>query len=145
MQRLVLVATTLVVSLAAAIWLGPGADAGHITKCFGETPDQNRSHDPGGSFLRLTAGRDVVIGSRFGDHIEGRDGRDFICAIGGSDELLGGKKADKLSGGRGHDDIFGGGGDDLLKGGSDRDHGYGGPGHDVCVDIEVRRSCEVVR
>jgi Ca2+-binding RTX toxin-like protein len=145
MKRLVLIAATSMLALAAAIWLESGAEAGHITKCFGESPDQNRSHDPGGSFLVLTAGHDVVVGSPFADHIEGRGGRDFICAIGGSDELLGGRRADKLSGGRGPDDIFGGRGDDLLKGGAGQDHGNGGPGRDVCASIEIRTSCEVVR
>jgi Ca2+-binding RTX toxin-like protein len=145
MKRLVLIAVTSILALAAAIWLEPGAKAGHITKCFGESPDQNRSHDPGGSFLLLTDGNDVVVGSPFADHIEGLGGRDFICGIGGGDELLGGARGDKLSGGRGRDDLFGGSGDDLLRGGAGRDHGSGGPGRDVCVDIEVRSSCEVVR
>lgn len=135
----------LVFALSGATWLQPHAEAGHVTKGFGATPDQNRSHDPGGSFLVLTDGHDVVIGSEFGDHIEGRGGRDFICGIGGQDELLGGRRADKLSSGRGADDIFGGRGNDILKGGSGTDHGSGGPGWDICVSIEVRKSCEEVR
>jgi hypothetical protein len=52
-----------------------------VTKCFGELADENRSHDPGGSFLVETDGHDVVIGSEFADHIEGRGGRDFLCGI----------------------------------------------------------------
>ena len=145
MKRLVLTATVLVSALGAASWLDQGAEAGHITKCFGERADENRSHDPSGSFLVGTAGHDVIIGSPDIDHVEGRGGRDFLCGIGGGDELVGGRKADKLNGGRGADDLAGGSGDDLLKGGPGQDHGRGGPGRDTCVDIEVRTSCEVVR
>jgi Ca2+-binding RTX toxin-like protein len=145
MRGLVLTASLVLLAAFAANWLQPRADASHINNCFGATPDQNRSHDPGGSFLVLTAGHDVVVGSPFGDHIEGRNGRDFICVIGGQDELIGGPWSDKLSGGRGADVILGGGGDDLLRGGAGRDHGNGGRGRDVCVSIEVPRSCEVVR
>jgi Ca2+-binding RTX toxin-like protein len=140
-----LAASTLVLAVSAGSGLQPRAEASHITKCFGQSPDQNRSHDPSGSSLVLTSGHDVVIGSPFTDHIEGRGGRDFICAIGGGDEVSGGRRADKLSGGRGADEIFAGRGDDLLKGGAGQDHGNGRPGRDICVDIEIRTSCEVVR
>jgi Ca2+-binding RTX toxin-like protein len=179
MVKLVVLLVSLLVSgLWVASSLGPTAEAGHVTRCFGKRPDINRSHDPSGSFLVGTAGRDVIIASEAGDHIEGRGGRDFICALGDldageDDEILGGTGSDKLSGGRGKDrivagegddlltggsnrdrgeggsggteELIGGKGDDVLKGGRGRDRGRGGPGWDTCVDIEVRRSCEVVR
>jgi hypothetical protein len=149
MLRILIALGLVAATVGAAIAFGPSANAGHVTKCFGETADVNRSHDSGGSFLVGTAGHDVIIASDFADHIEGRGGRDFICSRanrdGAEDEVLGGEKADKLNGGRGNDDLRGGGGDDLLKGGRGRDHGAGGPGRDTCVSIEVRVSCEVVR
>lgn len=146
MFRLLAAAGILVgAALAVGIAFGPPAGASEITKCFGETADINRSHDPSGSFLVGTPGHDVIIGSPDGDHIEGRGGRDFICGIGGDDEILGGRRADKLSGGGGRDEISGGSGGDLLKGGRGRDHGEGGSGTDTCVSIEVRSSCEIVK
>lgn len=129
----------------------------------------NRWDDPGGSFLILTPHHDVVIASNWADHVEGRGGRDYICALASQqgdppDEVLGGDGADKLNGGRsrdhirggpgndlligggrGRDDIRGGPGDDILKGGLGRDHGRGGAGFDTCVSVEVARSCEVIR
>jgi Ca2+-binding RTX toxin-like protein len=143
-QRLVLgsLATTMLVVVAIG---QPRADANHITRCFGKRPTQmNRSHDPNGSFLVGTAGSDVIIASRFADHIEGKGGRDFICALGGDDEVIGGTEDDKLSGGHGPDTIRGGGGSDLLKGGPASDTGNGGAGSDTCVSIENRSSCEIV-
>jgi hypothetical protein len=132
--------------------VGDVATAHHITKCFGERPTQrNRSHDPSGSFLVGTPQHDVIIASQDGDHIEGRGGRDFICGLANGDDpefledILGGRGSDKLNGGKGRDNLVGHSGNDLLKGGPGRDRGKGGPGRDVCVDIERRRSCEVVR
>jgi hypothetical protein len=145
MKRLIVTAGLLASALCLASWLGPTAAANHITKCFGERADINRSHDSLGSFLVGTSGHDVIIGSPDGDHIEGRGGRDFLCGIDGGDELLGGRRADKLGGGGGPDDMAGGRGDDVLKGGPGNDTGNGGPGRDICIDIEVRTSCEVVR
>jgi Ca2+-binding RTX toxin-like protein len=141
------------VCVGAAIVFGAPAQANqstpHPTKCFGEKAEVNRWNDPGGSFLFLTNGHDVVIASNYADHIEGRGGRDFICARGNfdgaQDEVLGGKGADKLNGGRGSDDLRGGAGNDLLVGGPGHDEGRGGLGRDTCVSIEVRMSCEVVR
>jgi len=154
MARLLFVGMLVGALMAAAIAFGARAQAtgtaNHPTKCFGEKPDQNRWDDPGGSFLVLTPHHDVVIGSNWADHIEGRGGREYICALYSKegdppDEVLGGKGADKLNGGKGPDDIRGGPGNDLLKGGRGKDHGRGGTGFDTCVSIEVPRSCEVTR
>lgn len=154
MSRLLFVAVLAGALMAAAIAFGPRAQAtgtaNHPTKCFGEKPDQNRWDDPGPVSLVLTPHHDVVIATNWGDHIEGRGGRDYICALyskegGPPDEVLGGKGADKLNGGRGRDDIRGGAGNDLLKGGRGRDRGRGGPGFDTCVSIAVPRSCEIIR
>ena len=72
MKRLIVTAGLLVSALCLASWFGPTAAANHITKCFGERADVNRSHDPSGSFLVGTAGHDVIIGSADTDRIEGR-------------------------------------------------------------------------
>jgi Ca2+-binding RTX toxin-like protein len=143
-----LLAGLLISSLVAVSALGGEAEAGHVKRCFGKRPDVNRSHDPSGSFLVLTSGSDVLIASEFADHIEGRGSPDFICARGsgdgGDEEVFGEAGNDRLNGGAGPDLLVGGAGNDLLRGGPGRDRGRGGPGRDTCVDIEVRRSCEVV-
>jgi Ca2+-binding RTX toxin-like protein len=80
-----------------------------------------------------------LLGSRFGDTLEGNSsanilsgdqGQDMLYGDGGADTLLGGQKSDSLSGGsgrdsldggRGHDYIFGGADDDVLTGGDKGD------------------------
>jgi Ca2+-binding RTX toxin-like protein len=116
--------------------------ANHIGRCFGKRPDLDYSHGGGAVFLRGTPGPDVLIGSLFADHIEGRGGADRICAIGGGDEVLGGRGNDRLSGGRASDEISGGRGADLLNGGLATDAGDGGAGNDTCRRIEQPQSCE---
>jgi hypothetical protein len=67
---------------------------------------------------------EVVVGSVFGDLLEGTSGRD------------------KLQGKDGADRIRGGGGDDHLDGGGGRDRLEGGPAVDYCFDGERNSGCE---
>ncbi len=92
-----------------------------------------------------------AIGTRMGDEIFGRDGRNRIDGAGGDDELYGylgrdtliggagrdklwgGKHNDVLTGGTGWDKLWGGKGDDSLEGGVGRDRLTGGAGEDQFI------------
>ncbi len=72
----------------------------------------------------LSAAIDDVIGTRYGDSIEGnsranrldgRGGRDTLAGLGGDDTLVGGPGDDVLEGGTGHDTLDGGGHDDCYR------------------------------
>jgi Ca2+-binding RTX toxin-like protein len=84
--------------------------------------------------------RATLVGSVFGDILEGTPGDDVIVAGAGDDLVEGGGGNDLVCGGHGADEILGGPGDDRLYGerdasyGSDRGRGdrvVGGPGDDV--------------
>jgi Ca2+-binding RTX toxin-like protein len=89
---------------------------------------------------RFVAGRAAVVGSAYGDVIDGSRGNDRlfggpgpdrIRGLGGHDRIvtdpgLGGHARDVALGGRGDDSISGGGGEDVLR---------GGPGDDVVDDM----------
>ncbi|MEX0337821.1 MAG: calcium-binding protein, partial [Arenibacterium sp.] len=71
-----------------------------------------------------------VIGTEFGDTIEGsgadetligREGNDTLSGRSGKDQLFGGEGADSLSGGEDDDRLHGGAGNDRLDGGNGRD------------------------
>ena len=88
---------------------------------------------------RGSAGRDVLLGTRFGDRLLGRSGHDTLLARRGNDCLNGGAGADRGFGERGNDRLIGGGGRDRLVAGAGRDrlwgNGaadrlFGGPGRD---------------
>ena len=59
-----------------------------------------------------SAGKDVLIGTRFGDQFDG---------LGGADQIIGGAGADTLIGGLGNDRLAGGSGVDSLSGGDGAD------------------------
>lgn len=77
-----------------------------------------------------TNGPDRLRGTRRGELICARGGRDRVRARGGADEVRGGRGRDVLRGGRGPD---------LIKGGPGFDRCIGGPGRDRFRSCEVRR------
>jgi hypothetical protein len=77
-----------------------------------------------------TAGRDTIIGSRFGDRIRGAGGSDIVRARAAEDCVSGGRGNDRLSGQRGRDRLLGNAAADKLFGGPGRDRMLGGPGND---------------
>ncbi len=85
---------------------------------------------------------DLLIGSAFGDWLDGQGGvdhlygggeRDFLFGRSGNDRLYGEGGDDYLSGGLGNDELFGGSGNDELTGGGGADQFDGGDGDDVIV------------
>ncbi len=81
-----------------------------------------------------------VIGSDYGDSLEGNydrnrleggAGADWLYGSLGDDELDGGAGADRLHGSDGDDYLLGSDGDDLLEGGAGADELYGGAGIDT--------------
>jgi Ca2+-binding RTX toxin-like protein len=86
------------------------------------------------------AGQDYLLGSLYGDILQGEDGDDSLSGLEGDDTLIGGAGDDRLYGGLGNDLLIGGsgnsqqdGGDgnDTLQGGSLSDELNGGAGDDV--------------
>jgi len=77
-----------------------------------------------------TAGKDIIIGSPFGDRITGDGGADIVRAGDGADCVSGGPGVDRLSGQGGSDRLVGGRSADRLFGGPGRDRLIGGPGND---------------
>ncbi|MFI4881182.1 MAG: hypothetical protein ACIAQU_01205, partial [Phycisphaerales bacterium JB064] len=85
-------------------------------------------------------GVENVIGSQYGDTLDGDDaantieggaGADVIDGGAGSDTLVGGSGNDTIDGGSGADVITGGTGHDVLRGGSGNDTIDGGTGNDT--------------
>ncbi|MFT5324663.1 MAG: Ca2+-binding RTX toxin-like protein [Planctomycetaceae bacterium] len=62
------------------------------------------------------AGNDEIIGSEFGEMLNGNMGNDTISGGNGDDVLLGGGGDDSLSGGNGHDTLRGHSGNDAIFG-----------------------------
>lgn len=92
-----------------------------------------------GSPFSIT-GFDVVVGTKFADHITGGSEADLFYGGKGADVLRGGGGNDELSGGSGNDVLHGGAGADILRGNAGHDTLYGGPGRDRCRG-EVKKSC----
>lgn len=65
----------------------------------------------------------------------------------GDDTLIGDSGVNVLRALDGNDHLFGLDGDDVLRGDFGRDTGDGGTqiNGDICISIEVRTSCEIVR
>ncbi len=116
-----------------------------------------------------TGRRDVILGDRGDNFIDGVRGGDVIGGGAGDDSIFGARllvteagpidrfdgSDPSLRGGRGDDRIFAGAGSDRLSGGAgdDRldggpphavsgDRGNGGGGRDNCTDLEHERHCE---
>jgi Ca2+-binding RTX toxin-like protein len=77
-----------------------------------------------------SARHDIIIGSPFGDRIDGGRGRDTVRALGGADCVSGGPAGDRLSGHGGSDRLAGNRGADRLFGGGGRDRLIGAHGND---------------
>ncbi len=71
-----------------------------------------------------------VIGSEYGDALEGDDNANWLSGWGGDDKLWGGVGNDQLYGGDGNDKLWGGVGNDSLTGGGGDDSLWGGAGND---------------
>jgi Ca2+-binding RTX toxin-like protein len=98
---------------------------------------------------RISDGPDSILGFRWNDVIDGRDGNDSISSFEGDDQLAGaggddivygGAGNDSLSGGTGNDTLYGDvqasptlptDGDDMLDGGAGNDTLFGGGGNDT--------------
>jgi Ca2+-binding RTX toxin-like protein len=76
------------------------------------------------------SGIENLIGSRFGDTLDGDNGGNVLFGLDGGDTLRGLDGADSLDGGLGGDKLFGGAGNDLLNGGAGADQLVGGTGID---------------
>jgi Ca2+-binding RTX toxin-like protein len=88
----------------------------------GVTVDLERNLGIGGeaqgdTFLRI----ENLVGTDFGDELDGNDSANRIQGRGGNDELDGDSGDDTLIGGRGNDELDGGNDDDVLKGGAGDD------------------------
>jgi Ca2+-binding RTX toxin-like protein len=75
-------------------------------------------------------GDDTITGTRFGDQLQGGDGRDLIFGAEGDDRVVGNAGNDELSGGDGDDDVVGASGNDSLYGDFGNDKLRGGDGLD---------------
>ena len=71
-----------------------------------------------------------VIGTIYGDILDGNDDDNQLIGSDGDDELRGNAGNDRLDGGAGTDRLYGGDGDDELRGGADNDVLNGGAGMD---------------
>jgi Ca2+-binding RTX toxin-like protein len=77
-------------------------------------------------------GNDSLYGNGGHDFLDGGDGNDYISASGntGGSQMLGGKGDDTLMGSQGADTIDGGEGNDFINAGTGSDTITGGAGHD---------------
>jgi Ca2+-binding RTX toxin-like protein len=83
---------------------------------------------------------DGVIGSAYGDELNGTDQRNVLRGEGGADFLSGDGGNDRLEGGGGDDELGGGTGADELLGGTGVDEAYyGQSGAAVRVDLATGR------
>lgn len=96
--------------------------------------DLAQTNDNFAAMRYLTAGDDVILGSRFAD---------IIAGYGGDDVLNGGYGNDRIYGGAGDDSVAGGRGRDILRGEAGADEFYfssaadspKGAGRDVIADF----------
>jgi Ca2+-binding RTX toxin-like protein len=79
----------------------------------------------GGNFAAVGGQHNWIVGSNFGDTIEGGDHDDIICSLDGNDFVYGGTAHDRIYLGAGFDYAEGGTGPDLIEGGSEDDEIYG--------------------
>jgi Ca2+-binding RTX toxin-like protein len=92
----------------------------------GGTDYVNVSTSTAGVTVNGGGGKQIVIGSNFGDTIDGKSDNDTISAGGGDDTITGGSGADNMDGGIGNDTFNVSGSDagnwgDTFTGGSDND------------------------
>jgi Ca2+-binding RTX toxin-like protein len=81
--------------------------------------------------LSSSSGLEGLLGSAYGDEIEGNSRDNFLYGLGGADEIEGEDGDDLLDGGDGDDELYGDCGDDILHGGAGNDTLRGGDDEDV--------------
>lgn len=84
-----------------------------------------------GDVLEGTGASDDIFGGAGADVIDGNGSNDAISGGNGDDTLQGGVGRDTLAGGQGRDTLSGGEGNDVLNGGPDSDVLIGGSGNDL--------------
>ena len=93
---------------------------------------------------KLFQNSDTLVGSNFGDRLNGYDQADLIKGKNGNDVLLGNKGSDHLKGGNGNDTLNGGKGHDILDGQAGNDTLTGGSKGDTFVfDTALNASTNV--
>jgi Ca2+-binding RTX toxin-like protein len=85
-----------------------------------------------------------IIGSAFGDTLDGDSGANKIRGGAGDDRIQGNSGSDDLFGEDGNDIISGGSGDDRLTGGLGADRLDGGSGNDVFVFTSTDKAVDVI-
>ena len=98
---------------------------GRFTGCEQVVEALAEADPAGGATLRAAGRGERVVGTAFGDTIEGGPGADDLLGLGGDDVLTAGGAS------RGSDRLDGGAGDDVLEGGDGDNRIGGGPGADA--------------
>ncbi|WP_041245445.1 putative Ig domain-containing protein [Geotalea uraniireducens] len=78
-----------------------------------------------------TDGDDRLMGTEWGDSLEGGAGNDLVYGLDGDDYLDGGSGHDRIDAGAGNDAIYGGSGNDLIMAGEGDDFVHAGTGNDI--------------
>jgi hypothetical protein len=142
----VLLAALLALLLSATALAVAGPGAGKAThdahSCLGRRVTLTAT---AGKSLVGSAQRDVIVGSRGADRIDGGGGDDLICAGSGADVVAGGAGDDRIAGGTGGDLLRGGAGDDRIQGGKGHDRCLGGAGANKLAGCEKGKSPETTR
>ncbi len=122
-----------VMSVAAALVVSAGSDAGAASTCNGlaPTPVTVQQDAAGNQVVIGTDGDDVIITGSGHDVIEGLRGDDTICSGDGEDLVDGGNGNDWIDAGAGDDVVSGFAGDDHITPGFGFDSVSGDAGHDV--------------
>jgi Ca2+-binding RTX toxin-like protein len=84
-------------------------------------------------FSIIARGNDTILGSDYGDVLDGFNGNDYIKGWGGNDQIYGSDGNDTLNGMEGNDYLIGGAGNDTLSGGNGNDKLIGGIGIDKLI------------
>ena len=88
--------------------------------------------DAGGETQKMTVPDiESLVGSEYGDILEGSYAGNWLFGLGGDDKLNGSEGDDRLVGGTGEDRLVGGTGDDVLAGNAGADVLVGGEGADL--------------
>lgn len=83
-----------------------------------------------GAMVRGSDSSNTIVGTDFGDQMDGGAKHDLLIGGKGSDTLMGGDHGDTLYGDDGVDILYGDSGNDWLYGGADIDMIFGGTGRD---------------
>jgi VCBS repeat-containing protein len=120
--------TGIVANLSSSLGIHTESEPETVQATFGQSPCTD-----------ILVEIENIVGSAFGDQMEGsygpnilwgEDSDDMLFGLDGNDSLFGGSGADDLDGGAGSDFLHGGQGNDYLFGGPGQDHLFGGEGID---------------